>query len=87
MDIRTKHKPAAPMHLKSHQIDGRLLRTGAANFSAPGLDRDRNRRGRHSVQECVRCPIFQWGFASRREAVGLGMKGCTECLSGTDLEI
>jgi phosphatidylserine/phosphatidylglycerophosphate/cardiolipin synthase-like enzyme len=24
------------MHLKSYQIDGRLLRTGAANFSASG---------------------------------------------------
>ena len=28
------HKPGAPMHLKSYQIDGRMLRTGAANFSA-----------------------------------------------------
>jgi hypothetical protein len=27
------------MHLKSYQINGRLLRTGAANFSAPGLKR------------------------------------------------
>jgi hypothetical protein len=27
------------MHLKSDQIDGRLLRTGAANFSASGLKR------------------------------------------------
>jgi phosphatidylserine/phosphatidylglycerophosphate/cardiolipin synthase-like enzyme len=25
------------MHLKSYQIDGRVLRTGAANFSAAGL--------------------------------------------------
>jgi phosphatidylserine/phosphatidylglycerophosphate/cardiolipin synthase-like enzyme len=30
------------MHLKSYQIDGRLLRTGAANFSAPGLKRQDN---------------------------------------------
>jgi len=29
-------KTAAPLHLKSYQIDGRLLRTGAANFSASG---------------------------------------------------
>ena len=28
------------MHLKSYQIDGKLLRTGAANFSASGLKRD-----------------------------------------------
>src|SRR5437762_1834203 len=36
---RTKHKRSAPMHLKSYQIDGKLLRTGAANFSASGLKR------------------------------------------------
>jgi phosphatidylserine/phosphatidylglycerophosphate/cardiolipin synthase-like enzyme len=30
------------MHLKSYQIDGRLLRTGAANFSASGLERQDN---------------------------------------------
>jgi hypothetical protein len=33
MHIRTKQKPAAPMHVKSYQIDGRLLRTGAARFT------------------------------------------------------
>ena len=33
---------ASPMHLKSYQIDGRLLRTGAANFSASGLKRQDN---------------------------------------------
>jgi phosphatidylserine/phosphatidylglycerophosphate/cardiolipin synthase-like enzyme len=27
------------MHLKSYEINGRLLRTGAANFSASGLKR------------------------------------------------
>ena len=30
------------MFLKSYQIDGRLLRTGAANFSASGLKRQDN---------------------------------------------
>ena len=30
------------MHLKSYEIDGRLLRTGAANFSASGLKRQVN---------------------------------------------
>jgi phosphatidylserine/phosphatidylglycerophosphate/cardiolipin synthase-like enzyme len=30
------------MYLKSYQIDGRLLRTGAANFSASGLKRQDN---------------------------------------------
>jgi hypothetical protein len=31
--------PRDPMHLKSYQIDGKLLRTGAVNFSASGLKR------------------------------------------------
>ena len=39
---RTKRDHGAPMHLKSYQIDGRLLRTGAANFSASGLKRQDN---------------------------------------------
>jgi hypothetical protein len=39
---RVRIKPAAPMHLKSDQIDGRLLRTGAADFSASGLKRQDN---------------------------------------------
>jgi phosphatidylserine/phosphatidylglycerophosphate/cardiolipin synthase-like enzyme len=30
------------MHLKSYQIDGRVLPTGAANFSASGLKRQDN---------------------------------------------
>lgn len=42
VEIRIKHKSSAPMHLKSYQIDGRLLRTGAANFSASGLKREDN---------------------------------------------
>jgi hypothetical protein len=41
VEIRTKHK-RAPMHLKSYQIDGRVLRTGAANFSGSGLKREDN---------------------------------------------
>ena len=42
VEIRVKHTASAPMHLKSYQIDGRLLRTGAANFSASGLKRQDN---------------------------------------------
>ena len=42
VEIRIKHKTRDPMHLKSYQIDGRLLRTGAANFSASGLKRQDN---------------------------------------------
>ena len=39
VEIRIKRKYSAPMHLKSYRIDGRLLRTGAANLSASGLKR------------------------------------------------
>ncbi|PNE11344.1 MAG: phosphatidylserine synthase [Beijerinckiaceae bacterium] len=42
VEIRIKHENSDPMHLKSYQIDGRLLRTGAANFSASGLKRQDN---------------------------------------------
>ena len=42
VEIRVKRKNSAPMHLKSYQIDGRLLRTGGANFSASGLKRQDN---------------------------------------------
>ncbi|SRR5580704_13520696 len=37
VEIRIKHKARDPMHLKTYQIDGKLLRTGAANFSPPDL--------------------------------------------------
>jgi phosphatidylserine/phosphatidylglycerophosphate/cardiolipin synthase-like enzyme len=42
VEIRVKSSHGAPMHLKSYQIDGRVLRTGAANFSASGLKRQDN---------------------------------------------
>jgi phosphatidylserine/phosphatidylglycerophosphate/cardiolipin synthase-like enzyme len=42
VEIRIKHKNSDLMHLKRYQIDGRLLRTGAANFSASGLKRQDN---------------------------------------------
>src|SRR5580704_13290156 len=42
VEIRTKHKSGTPMHLKSYQIDNRMLRTGGANFSASGLKRQDN---------------------------------------------
>ena len=42
IDIRVKRTGAPLMHLKSYQIDGRLLRTGAANFTASGLKRQDN---------------------------------------------
>ena len=42
VEIRIKTENGAPMHLKSMEIDGRLLRTGAANFSASGEKRQDN---------------------------------------------
>jgi phosphatidylserine/phosphatidylglycerophosphate/cardiolipin synthase-like enzyme len=42
VEIRIKHETSALMHLKTYQIDGKLLRTGAANFSASGLKRQDN---------------------------------------------
>jgi phosphatidylserine/phosphatidylglycerophosphate/cardiolipin synthase-like enzyme len=42
VEIRTKRDHGALMHLKAFEIDGRLLRTGAANFSASGLKRQDN---------------------------------------------
>lgn len=40
--LRVKRAGAPLMHLKSYQIDRRLLRTGSANFSASGLKRQDN---------------------------------------------
>jgi phosphatidylserine/phosphatidylglycerophosphate/cardiolipin synthase-like enzyme len=42
VEIRIKRDTGALMHLKSYQIDDKLLRTGAANFSASGLKRQDN---------------------------------------------
>ncbi|MGH6863594.1 MAG: phospholipase D-like domain-containing protein [Methylocella sp.] len=42
IDVRFKRPRSPLMHLKSYQIDGRWLRTGAANFSASGLKRQDN---------------------------------------------
>jgi phosphatidylserine/phosphatidylglycerophosphate/cardiolipin synthase-like enzyme len=36
VEVRTKRDHGALMHLKAYEIDGRLLRTGAANFPLPG---------------------------------------------------
>jgi phosphatidylserine/phosphatidylglycerophosphate/cardiolipin synthase-like enzyme len=40
--FHAKRGKGAPMHLKSYQVDGQVLRTGAANFSASGLKRQDN---------------------------------------------
>ena len=43
VEVRTK-RPGPPMHLKSYLVDGRVLRGGAANFSASGLKQQDNDR-------------------------------------------
>ncbi|WPP06516.1 phospholipase D-like domain-containing protein [Methylocella tundrae] len=42
VEVRIKPRSAPLMHLKSYQIDGKILRTGAANFSASGLKKQDN---------------------------------------------
>jgi phosphatidylserine/phosphatidylglycerophosphate/cardiolipin synthase-like enzyme len=42
IEVRFKRAGSPLMHLKSYQIDGRWLRSGAANFSASGLKRQDN---------------------------------------------
>lgn len=42
-NVEERVKPEGPlMHLKAYTIDGTLLRTGSANFSASGLKRQNN---------------------------------------------
>jgi len=42
VEMRVKPKGEPLMHLKAYQIDGKMLRTGSANFSASGLKRQDN---------------------------------------------
>jgi phosphatidylserine/phosphatidylglycerophosphate/cardiolipin synthase-like enzyme len=73
VEIRTKHKPAAPMHLKSYQIDGKLLRTGAANFSASGLERQDN--DLIVIESTEAAAVFKRAFDARfvgAEALSIG---------------
>jgi phosphatidylserine/phosphatidylglycerophosphate/cardiolipin synthase-like enzyme len=35
VETRIKHETSAPMHLKSYQIDGKLLRTAPRTFPRP----------------------------------------------------
>jgi phosphatidylserine/phosphatidylglycerophosphate/cardiolipin synthase-like enzyme len=66
---------AAPMHLKRYQIDGRLLRTGAANFSASGLKRQDN--DLIIIESAGAAAAFKHNFEDRfasGEVLTLGMK-------------
>ena len=76
VEIRVKHETSAPMHLKSYQIDGRLLRTGAANFSASGLKRQDN--DLIVIESPGAAASFKRNFNARfasGEALAAGMKG------------
>ena len=42
LDMAKKKRRGPIMHLKSYAIDGRVLRTGSANFSAGGLKQQNN---------------------------------------------
>ena len=75
VEIRTKRDHGAPMHLKSYQIDGRLLRTGAANFSASGLKRQDN--DLVVIESADAAAAFKRAFDARfssGETLSLGVK-------------
>jgi phosphatidylserine/phosphatidylglycerophosphate/cardiolipin synthase-like enzyme len=62
VEIRTKRDNSALRHLKSYEIDGRLLRTGAANFSASGLKRQDNDL---IIIESIEAAAFKHNFEAR----------------------
>ena len=69
---------ATTMHLKRYQIDGRLLRSGAGNFSASGLkpgqrfDRDREQRSSGgSVQARFGGAICHWFATGENRLLGV----------------
>jgi hypothetical protein len=41
VEVRKRGENGAPEHPKNYEIDGRLRRTGAANFSVSGIKRKR----------------------------------------------
>ena len=55
--------PPPQMHFKSYQIDGRLLRTGAANFSASGLKRQDNEL--IVIESTEAAAVFKYNFEAR----------------------
>jgi phosphatidylserine/phosphatidylglycerophosphate/cardiolipin synthase-like enzyme len=74
VEIRIKYKDRDPMHLKTHQIDGRFLRTGAANFSASGLKRQDDLIVIESARAAAAFKqIFETRFASG-EALSAGAR-------------
>jgi phosphatidylserine/phosphatidylglycerophosphate/cardiolipin synthase-like enzyme len=78
VEIRIKHKGSALMHLKSYQIDKRVLRTGAANFSASGLKRQDN--DLIVIESAEAAAAFRHNFEGRfasGEALVPGVGRCT----------
>jgi phosphatidylserine/phosphatidylglycerophosphate/cardiolipin synthase-like enzyme len=72
VEIRIKRSHGAPMHLKSYQIDGRVLRRVAANFSASGLKRQEN--DLIIIDSPVAAAKFRHAFETRfasRQAISL----------------
>jgi phosphatidylserine/phosphatidylglycerophosphate/cardiolipin synthase-like enzyme len=63
VEIRTKRDHGAPMHLKSYEIDGRLLCTGAANFSASGEKRQDN--DLVVIESAEAAAVFKHNFEAR----------------------
>jgi len=63
IEVRFKRAGSPLMHLKSYQIDGRLLRTGAANFSATGLKRQDNDLG--VIENAEAAAAFKRAFDAR----------------------
>lgn len=78
--IRVKRLGAPLMHLKSYQIDGRVLRTGAANFSASGLKRQDNDlvviESKTAVAGFLR--RFETIYASSENLSRIGVRGDTD---------
>jgi hypothetical protein len=61
VEIRVKHKRVTPIHLKSYQIDIRMLPTGAANFSASG----RKRQDNDLIERAEAAAAFKHNFEAR----------------------
>jgi phosphatidylserine/phosphatidylglycerophosphate/cardiolipin synthase-like enzyme len=69
VEIRVKRENSAFMHLKSYEIDGQLLRTGAANFSASGLKRQDN--DLIVIKDVQAAAKFKHVFEARFASLGL----------------
>src|SRR6202008_4918414 len=69
VEIRVKRENSAFMHLKSYEIDGHLLRTGSANFSASGEKRQDN--DLIIIKDVQAAAKFKHVFEARFASLGL----------------